>query len=70
VDRHIYKNFLNFLSGKGRRKGINPKTHLFKNLKKFSGGMAYEKKFIMKSKDNFIQKFLKIFIVEGKGEGN
>jgi hypothetical protein len=42
--------------GKGRGKGINPKTYLFKNFKKISGGMAYETKFIIKSKGYFIQK--------------
>jgi hypothetical protein len=57
VDRHIFTIFLNFFLGKGRGIGINAKTHLYKNFKKISVGMADEKKIIIKSAGNFNQKF-------------
>jgi hypothetical protein len=53
--------------GKGRGK-VSIQRHIYlKFLKKFSGGMADEKKFMIKSKGNFIQKFLKFFYYGREG---
>jgi hypothetical protein len=70
VDRHIFKKFLNFLLGKGRGK-VTIQRHIYlKILKKFSGGMAYERKFLRacqsESFDSPLKNFLKNFRWNGR----